>query len=364
MISQLPGQVVTRQSAEVDYISGATQSTNAFYDAVREALTKAAPVSVAGGASRRERERYTHALMGTLVTIEVVGHDRDARARRERGERVTEAFEWFRRVEGVCTRFDPASELMRLTATIDVPVPVSDILFHAVEFACAVARETSGAFDPTVGHAMEQLGFDTAYDTGLVVHTPIAPSTRREYRDVLIDPDRQTVTLDAAARARSGRRRQGPGDRSGGRSAAAASRISPSTRAAICFSAGTTPTTRRGRWASGIHAKTGALLDYAAGVRCRRLYVRRLRASRAGRPRGPSHRPANVAAVRGVASVTVIAPKAMVADAFGTAAFVLGPDDGLALLERIGVDGLVVSTERLERFADGGNRSDAILSHA
>jgi uncharacterized protein with FMN-binding domain len=40
-ISALPGQVVSRQSAEVDYVSGATQSSNAFYYAVVEALHKA-----------------------------------------------------------------------------------------------------------------------------------------------------------------------------------------------------------------------------------------------------------------------------------------------------------------------------------
>jgi uncharacterized protein with FMN-binding domain len=40
-ISILPPQVVSRQSPEVDYVSGATQSTNAFYYAVVEALAKA-----------------------------------------------------------------------------------------------------------------------------------------------------------------------------------------------------------------------------------------------------------------------------------------------------------------------------------
>jgi uncharacterized protein with FMN-binding domain len=40
-IAALPGQVVARQSAEVDYVSGATQSTNAFYYAVVEALSRA-----------------------------------------------------------------------------------------------------------------------------------------------------------------------------------------------------------------------------------------------------------------------------------------------------------------------------------
>jgi uncharacterized protein with FMN-binding domain len=40
-IAPLPPQVVSRQSPEVDYVSGATQSTNAFYYAVVDALSKA-----------------------------------------------------------------------------------------------------------------------------------------------------------------------------------------------------------------------------------------------------------------------------------------------------------------------------------
>lgn len=41
IIGRLPPQVLQRQSAEVDYVSGATQSANAFYYAVLEALGKA-----------------------------------------------------------------------------------------------------------------------------------------------------------------------------------------------------------------------------------------------------------------------------------------------------------------------------------
>ena len=41
VIANLPPQVSQRQSPETDYVSGATQSTNAFYYAVVEALSKA-----------------------------------------------------------------------------------------------------------------------------------------------------------------------------------------------------------------------------------------------------------------------------------------------------------------------------------
>jgi uncharacterized protein with FMN-binding domain len=40
-ITPLPPQVAKRQSPEVDYVSGATQSADAFYYAVVEALSKA-----------------------------------------------------------------------------------------------------------------------------------------------------------------------------------------------------------------------------------------------------------------------------------------------------------------------------------
>ena len=41
MISKLPPQVVSRQTADVDYVSGATDSADAFHQAVADALTQA-----------------------------------------------------------------------------------------------------------------------------------------------------------------------------------------------------------------------------------------------------------------------------------------------------------------------------------
>jgi thiamine biosynthesis lipoprotein len=52
-------------------------------------------------------------------------------------------------------------------------------------------------------------------------------------------------------------------------------------------------------------------------------------------------------------STTVIAPNAMLADALATAAFVLGGADGIRLLERHGVEGLIVSAG-VERYATAG----------
>jgi len=54
-----------------------------------------------------------------------------------------------------------------------------------------------------------------------------------------------------------------------------------------------------------------------------------------------------------VISATVVAPGAMLADALATAAFVLGPKDGVEFLNRIGVDGLIVTSD-LQRYETKG----------
>jgi thiamine biosynthesis lipoprotein len=64
-------------------------------------------------------------------------------------------------------------------------------------------------------------------------------------------------------------------------------------------------------------------------------------------------------AVHRLASATAIAPTAMVADAMTTAAFALGPEAGIAFLEREGVDGMMLTPdmERYETRGFGGHRA-------
>ena len=53
------------------------------------------------------------------------------------------------------------------------------------------------------------------------------------------------------------------------------------------------------------------------------------------------------------ASVTVVASGAMLADALATAAFVMGPHDGIEFLDRMGVEGLIF-TQDLVRYETRG----------
>jgi thiamine biosynthesis lipoprotein len=303
----------------------------------------------------------TEVLMGTLVTIDVIAPGSD--------DAIERAFGWFREIEAHCTRFDPQSELMRLTARAGVAVPVSRILFEAIHFALSVAEDTDGAFDPAVGHRMEARGFNREDRTRRAVHTPTAIDENVSYRDVLADPETQTITLrrplvlDLGAVAK------------GLAVDAAARELRPFTNFAIdaggdLYLAG--HNAHGGAWRVGIrHPRNdGELIDSVrvtdTAVCTSGDYERPIPLEGTpmdGSTIGSAFRPElhhgriehhivdprlGVSPVDG-ASATVVAPTAMLADALATAAFVLGPVDGIRLLERHGVEGLIV-TPALERF--------------
>jgi FAD:protein FMN transferase len=295
-------------------------------------------------------------LMSTCVTIQVVGHGADPQEATDRRDSVDRAFEWFRRVEECCTRFDPESELMQLTTQTGVPVRVSALLYEAIQFAVAVAEESGGAFDPTIGAPMEARGFNREYRTGHIVRTNVEatmPIGSVTYRDVHLNPDEKTITLvrplvlDLGAVAK------------GLAIDMAARELSSFEDYAIdaggdVYVAGRSPT--GAPWSIGIRhpRRDDELIDSVqvsnVAVCTSGDYERR----NAGDTHG--HHildPRTRTSAGAVASMTVVAPTAIVADALATAAFVLGPIDGIRLLERQGVDGLAISPT-LERYATRG----------
>jgi thiamine biosynthesis lipoprotein len=286
-------------------------------------------------------------MMGTIVTIDVAANGSE--------DAVERAFGWFREIERLCNRFDSHSELRRLTAHPGVAVPASEMLYTAVEFALAVAEETGGAFDPTVGHQMATRGFNRDYRTGHIVSTDLEPDGPVSYRDVHLDPEQRTVTLlrplvlDLGALAK------------GLAIDLAARELEPFEHYAI-DAGGDLYLAGRNRggelWSVGIRHP-----------RRDREVIESLRVSNAAvcssgdyerQGSGAGHHiidPRNGSTADVVVSATVVAPTAMLADALATAAFVLGPVEGIRLLERHGVDGLLVS-RTLDRFATRGMRSD------
>ena len=323
----------------------------------------------------------TEVLMGTIVTIHLVPDSHNGQAAIDR------AFAWFREVESVCSRFDPNSELMRLCGTVAHPVAASPILFEAVRFALTVAEDTGGAFDPTVGARMAARGFNQDYRTQApdapraeerTSTEPAAlergsdvrsaglqpcPSGRPEglryasYRDVVLDAAARTITLTRPLTLDLGAVAKGLAVD------AAARELQPYTDFAIdaggdLYLGGRNPS--GAAWSVGIRhpRRDGELIDS-------------LRVSdRAVCTSGDYERPVasatqehhildprTGASPTAAASVPVVAPTAMLADALATAVFVLGPADGIRLLERHGVGGLIL-TPALERFETAGLRRE------
>jgi thiamine biosynthesis lipoprotein len=283
----------------------------------------------------------TEAAMGTLVTIHVVRSDAAVDAALER------AFAWFHQIEACCTRFRADSELMQLTTQIGVPVPVSAMLFEAVRFALAVAEESGGAFDPTVGGAMEARGFNREHRTREIFRNPAVADREASYRDVELDVERKTITLRRALTLDLGAVAKGLAVDT------AARELEPFRDFAIdaggdLYLGGLNP---RGKpWAVGIRHPRG---DGEPMVTVR--VSDRAVCTSGDYERSEAHilDPRNGVAARSVASATVVAPCAMLADALATAAFAMGPESGIGLLERLGVEGLIV-TPRLEQYRTRG----------
>src|SRR5579862_4799309 len=129
-------------------------------------------------------------VMDTIVTAQAIsdlpGADVEQALQRALG--------WFYEVERVCSRFDPDSEVFRLASLVGEPVEISPLLFEAIRFSLEVAALSSGAFDPTVGAAQAQRGFDRNYVTGERISSP-APAGKVTYKDVAINSRHRTVTL-------------------------------------------------------------------------------------------------------------------------------------------------------------------------
>ena len=290
----------------------------------------------------------TEVLMGTLVTIEIVRADAD--------DAMDRAFGWFREIEARCSRFDERSELVQLTTKVRVPVQASPILFEAVRFATAVARDTDGAFDPTVGHRMETRGFNREDRTGRTVRTPVVADERVSFRDVRLDAIGRTITLERPLLLDLGAVAKGLAVDAAARELHAFDGFAIDAGGDLYLGGHN----REGkRWSVGIRhpRQDGALID-SLQVTNKAVCTSGDYERRADETIGGHHipDPRSGASPGDVASVTVVAASAMAADALATAAFVLGPREGLALMQRHGVEGLIV-TPSLEKFETPGLRT-------
>jgi thiamine biosynthesis lipoprotein len=278
-------------------------------------------------------QTFTGIGMDTFITIALQTSKGDAVTAVQR------AFDWFQVVERTCSRFNPASELSRLT--VGERVPVSPLLFELLNFSVQLAKLTGGAFDPAVGAELEAAGFRREYLSGEDVRRA-APAESGSYRDVRLDPVSRTVTLRRRVLLDVGAVAKGLA-------------IDLATVELGEFPAGSVEaggdlrvwgeSPSGGLWSLGIQHpdlpdRTIRTIRVAAGAVC---------------TSGGYERPSETGAghhlvVKGAAaadqpkSVTVVAPTALAADGLSTAAFLLGARRGLKLAREQGVGAIIVQS--------------------
>ncbi len=290
--------------------------------------------------------------MDTWITLQVVSDE--PRDRVEPDAR--RAFEWFEAVEKACSRFDPESELRRLVDRPGETVPVSPLLFEAVAFALELARLTDGAFDPTVGGALERRGFNRNYRTGEVQSSGV-DDAGASFRDVRADRRDRTVTLRRALLLDVGAVAKGM----------AVDLATQALRTHEDFSVDAGGDVyAHGHNAAGEPWRIGIQHPRAEGLLVRTLEITDGAVCTSGdyerrSAQGGSH----VIDARGrqpverLASVSVLAPTAMAADGLSTAAMILGPERGIPLLESQGVSGLLLAADGTAYATHGGFGEDA-----
>ena len=262
------------------------------------------------------------------------------------------AFAWFHTVERHCSRFDPGSEVMHLTRHAGEAVTVSPLLFQAVQFALTVAELSDGAFDPTVGRTLEGLGFNRHNVTGALVSTALpddgAPPS---YADVILDDARRTITLVRPLILDLGAVAKGLAIDLAARELAPLGNFSIDAGGDIYVA---------GRNEAGTAWRIGVRHPRQPEAVTAVLHVSDLAVCTSGDYERPTAtrghhivNPRSGQSPHDIASVTVVAPNAMLADALSTAVFVMGPQRGLQLLEDQGLDGLLLSTT-LDRWMTPG----------
>jgi thiamine biosynthesis lipoprotein len=270
--------------------------------------------------------------MGTVLEIEAFGGER-----KRTEEAVSAAFREVEEVERRLSNWREDSELSRAnTVAARAPVALSRETWWSLFRALVLARETQGAFDPTVGAVTEALGL-----TGAVPDPTRARIEAVGWRNALLDPASRTLRFavsgaaidsggfakgEALDRALAALRRRG----------VRAARLNFGGQIAVAGSA----------TLAGVRARLGrvGVADPRAGSR--REIARFNMGDGSVSTSGVSERPGHLLDPRtGVpapfsGSVTVVADTALRADALSTALFVMGPRVGLAFAEARGVAAL------------------------
>jgi len=315
-------------------------------------------VFAAGLTDAAQFHHTTGPLLHTFVEIKAYGDN-------QTGCVLDQAFVEMGRINDLLNNYDPSSEISAINAAAgSTSVKVSPETFEALNEAKKYARLSSGAFDFTVGPLVSLWGFNREHP-GLAGDDPDARLLKQALRLV----DYRALKLGADLTGPHARLKHsgmyidvgafGKGFAADRALAFLRDRGIPNALVAaggtIC-AAGSKPDNQP--WQIGIrHPRNDstfltviALHDQSVSTSgdYEKFYYT------AGKRRSHIIDPRTGLPVSSVQSVTVIAPSGIASDALSTALFVLGPGDGLRLIEKLpGCEALVVTAAGEVVFSSG-----------
>lgn len=289
---------------------------------------------------QKKTYRKSAVIMDTLVTITVVADSEEVAE-----ASIDAAFDEIRRLEELLSFWTEDSEIAAIYHNAGVkPVKVSPETLEVIERSIDIADKTGGAFDPTVGPVMRLWDFrekkipaseEIEVRLGLV-----------DYRKIEVDRENSTAFL----------RQKGMSFDTGG------------IAKGYAVDKAVEVLKKRGI-KSGLVAIAGDIRGF--GPKTWRIGIRNPRPEREGEDilavmglrdeaistSGDYERffdkdgkryhhlldPKTGLPAHGAWSVSVVAEEATITDGFSTGVFVLGPEEGIQLLENLGLEGIIVA---------------------
>ena len=298
---------------------------------------------------------YDSRVMGTVVNLTIWTDDEGNAA-----EAANAVFEEFRRVDRLMSSWRPDSEVSAINANAGIqPVVVDEEVLNVIERAQQTSKRTGGAFDITVGAFRGLWKFDQDMDGSIPDDSEIAERAGLvNYRDVILDPKRHTamlrrprmrITLGGIAkgyavdRAVAILRRRGFSDfviHAGGDIYAAGRHAGRPWHVGIRDPRGAANSIFAVAEIDDASFSTSG--DYERGFVRNGVRYHHIIDPATGRPAKRSR------------SVTVRAADAITADMWSTALFILGPDQGLALVKKMSnLDAVFVGADNQVTVSSG-----------
>lgn len=286
------------------------------------------------------RERFR--AMGTTIELLLDAPDApEARAAigRARAE--------FARLEGLLSRFLPGSELSALNRVRRMRVGAD--LLRVLDAALGLRRRTGGRFDPTVGRAVRDCGYDRSFESVAAADPRPAPPPAPAAGVVVLDRASAWVMLGPGVDLDLGAIAKGDAaDRACALlSAAGPCLVNAGGDVAV---SGERPS---GGWPVALDGPSGLVLDLGRGALATSGTDRR-RWTRAGRGMHHAVHPATgLPAATDLVRATAVAATCAEADALATALLVAGAEEGRRLADAWGVPAALAGADGTLTLAGG-----------